>query len=137
MCFQKCCKIVFSTFDFLVKQKHGGKSSQKSLSWFKKKLICFSDIHHWRKSKLLNWIQIYDGVRRWLRVLNYNELLFELLGWKCGTAVWMWREATGQQVKTILFTQCSRINLNKRFLPRPNTTSAWKLTPHRSNVCKN
>ena len=26
------------------------------------------------------------------------------------------------------------IGLNKRFLPRPNTTTAWKLLPHRSSA---
>ena len=33
--------------------------------------------------------------------------------------------------------QRPRIDLNKRFLPRPNTTTAWKLIPHRSNISKN
>ena len=30
--------------------------------------------------------------------------------------------------------QCPRIDLNKRFLPRPKTITAWNLTPHRSNI---
>ena len=29
------------------------------------------------------------------------------------------------------------IDLNKRFLPRPKTTTAWKLIPHRSKISKN
>ena len=33
--------------------------------------------------------------------------------------------------------QRPRTDLNKRFLPRPNTTTAWKLIPHRSNMSKN
>ena len=33
--------------------------------------------------------------------------------------------------------QCPRADLNKRFLPRANTTTAWKLIPHRSNISKN
>ena len=38
----------------------------------------------------------------------------------------------------ILFTtQRPRIDLNKSFLPRPNTTTAWKHIPHRSNISKN
>ena len=32
--------------------------------------------------------------------------------------------------------QRPRTDLNKRFLPRPNTTIAWKLMPHRSNISK-
>ena len=32
--------------------------------------------------------------------------------------------------------QCLRTDLNKRFLPKPNTTIAWKLIPHRSNISK-
>ena len=35
-----------------------------------------------------------------------------------------------------LTTQRPRTDLNKRFLPRPNTTIAWKLIPHRSNISK-
>ena len=34
-------------------------------------------------------------------------------------------------------TQCPRADLNKRFLPRANTATAWKLIPHRSNISKN
>ena len=33
--------------------------------------------------------------------------------------------------------QCPRTNLNKRFLPRPKTITAWKLIPHRSKISKN
>ena len=34
-------------------------------------------------------------------------------------------------------SQCPRIDLNKRFLTRLNTTTAWKLIPHRSKISKN
>ena len=34
-------------------------------------------------------------------------------------------------------SQRPRIDLNKMFLPRPNTTTAWKLIPHRSKISKN
>ena len=34
-------------------------------------------------------------------------------------------------------SQRPRIDLNNRFLPRPNTTTAWKLLPHRSYISKN
>ena len=33
--------------------------------------------------------------------------------------------------------QCPRTDLNKRFLPTPKTTTAWKLIPHRSKFSKN
>ena len=33
--------------------------------------------------------------------------------------------------------QCPRTDLNKRFLPRPKTNTAWKLIPHRSKISKN
>ena len=33
--------------------------------------------------------------------------------------------------------QCPRADLNKKSLPRPKTTAAWKLTPHRSKISKN
>ena len=33
--------------------------------------------------------------------------------------------------------QRPRTDLNKRSLPRPKTTTAWKLTPHRSKISKN
>ena len=35
------------------------------------------------------------------------------------------------------YTQCPRTDLNERFLSRPKTTTAWKLTPHRSKISKN
>ena len=34
-------------------------------------------------------------------------------------------------------TKCLRINLDKRFLPRSKTTTAWKLILHRSKISKN
>ena len=34
-------------------------------------------------------------------------------------------------------TQCPRTDLNKRFLPRPKTTTTWKLIPHRPKFSKN
>ena len=34
-------------------------------------------------------------------------------------------------------SQCPRLDLKKRFLPRPNTTTAWKFIPHRSKISKN
>ena len=33
--------------------------------------------------------------------------------------------------------QRPRTDLNKRSLPRPKTTTAWKLIPHRPNISKN
>ena len=34
-------------------------------------------------------------------------------------------------------SQRPRTDLNKRSLPRPKTTTAWKLIPHRSKISKN
>ena len=34
-------------------------------------------------------------------------------------------------------SQCPRTDINKRSLPRPTTTTAWKLIPHRSSISKN
>ena len=34
-------------------------------------------------------------------------------------------------------SQCPRTDLNKRFLPRPKTITAWKLITHRSKISKN
>ena len=39
--------------------------------------------------------------------------------------------------KFVLVTQCPRTGLNKRFLPKPKTTIAWKLIPHRSKISNN
>ena len=36
-----------------------------------------------------------------------------------------------------LVTQCPRVDLNKKSLPRPKTTTACKLIPHRSKISKN
>ena len=33
--------------------------------------------------------------------------------------------------------QCPRTDLNKKSLPRPKTTTEWKLIPHRSKISKN
>ena len=40
-------------------------------------------------------------------------------------------------VTTINIAQRPRVDLNKRFLPRPNNTTVWKLIPHRSKISKN
>ena len=37
----------------------------------------------------------------------------------------------------IIWPQCPRTDLNIRNLPRPKTTTAWKLIPHRSKISKN
>ena len=37
---------------------------------------------------------------------------------------------------TIRLTQCPRTDLNKRFLPRPKTTTAWNIILHRSKISK-
>ena len=37
----------------------------------------------------------------------------------------------------IPITQCPRTDSNKIFLPRPKTTTPWKLIPHRSKINKN
>ena len=39
--------------------------------------------------------------------------------------------------KLRMYTQCPRTKINKRFLPRAKTTTAWKLIPHRSKISKN
>ena len=36
-----------------------------------------------------------------------------------------------------LLSQCLRTDLNKSFLPRSKTITAWKLIPHRSKISKN
>ena len=36
-----------------------------------------------------------------------------------------------------IVTQCHRADSNKRSLPRPTTTTAWKLIPQRSKISKN
>ena len=41
------------------------------------------------------------------------------------------------KVNNALYLQCSRADLNKSFLHRPKTTTAWKLTPVRSKISKN
>ena len=38
---------------------------------------------------------------------------------------------------SVNISQCPRVDLNKKFLPRPKNTAAWKLTPHRSKISKN
>ena len=38
---------------------------------------------------------------------------------------------------SVVTSQCPRTDLNKRFLPRPKTITAWKLIPHRSKISKN
>ena len=40
-------------------------------------------------------------------------------------------------VTVAIHSQCPRTDLNKRLLPRPKTTTAWKLIPHRSKISKN
>ena len=40
-----------------------------------------------------------------------------------------------QRFETI--SQCPRPDLDKRFLPRPKTITAWKLIPHRYKISKN
>jgi hypothetical protein len=34
-------------------------------------------------------------------------------------------------------SQCATMNLNKRSLPKPTTTTGWKLIPHRSKISMN
>ena len=50
----------------------------------------------------------------------------------CLTLIWL-LETVGNSSGA----QCPRIDLNKSFLPRPNTTTVWMLKPHRSKISKN
>ena len=43
----------------------------------------------------------------------------------------------GQRLEIPNKAQRPRMDLNKKSLPRPKTTTAWKPIPHRSNISKN
>ena len=40
-------------------------------------------------------------------------------------------------LQKVILPQCPRSDLNKRFLPRAKTTTAWKLIAHRSKISQN
>ena len=49
----------------------------------------------------------------------------------------MTAKPTGSQMFTCELTQCPTMKLNKRSLPKPTTTTGWKLIPHRSKISMN
>ena len=83
----------------------------------------------------LNWLKFF-GFRQ--RIFRICMLLF------FGRAAWHWimrKIWEHTMLHWACITECTsqrpRIDLNKRFLPGQNTTTAWKLIPHRSNISKN
>ena len=49
------------------------------------------------------------------------------------TSAAFWWDSSLKKMSTV----CPRADLNNMFLPRPKTTTAWKLIPHRSKISKN
>ena len=69
----------------------------------------------------LYWCQQSAVIRT--RIVWSKPEIQQLLGWV-------------DFIKAGCRSQRPRIDLNKMFLPRPNTTTAWKLMPHRSKISK-
>ena len=70
------------------------------------------------------------------KMKNHHPYQVHILSWYCRGA------GTTKKLGASLITvgrllQRPKIDLNKRFLPGPNTTTAWKLIPHRSKNSKN
>ena len=90
-----------------------------------------------------NCLELFQIVMR----LEISWLVYHIKCWLVkiiSTNVFLlidWQEHEYQSTwflwKFILCTQCPRTDLNKRFLPRANATTAWKLTDHTSNFSKN
>ena len=83
-------------------------------------------------SKLKNWDQFRKG---WGPVLLTPSNLYSLF-----TYFFFVKFSSKPLLKirtANAFSQCPRTDLNKRSLPRPRTTTAWKLIPHRSKISKN
>ena len=59
----------------------------------------------------------------YLASLRSDEVFFFWNSWIC--------------LNSSYLTQCARMELNKRSLPKPMTTAGWKLIPHRSKITMN
>ena len=79
-------------------------------------------------------------VRIFQKIFERWKLLFPKMNAKLYSEVhsgWILRTFFGKGIWCKARSQRPRIDLNKKFLPRPNATTAWKLIPHRSNISKN
>ena len=70
-------------------------------------------------------------------LMRYSKTLLETFHQCNGELVTFDTWKSGSTRFSSLSTQCPTANLNKIFLPRVKTTTAWKLTPHRSKISKN
>ena len=62
---------------------------------------------------------------------------FQILKDQCGSVPSIFVAVLERGILSTLQSQCPRTDLNKRFLPRPKTITAWKLIPYRSKISKN
>ena len=96
--------------------------------------------HYFRYANYIGLKSFRRMGRYIIRARNRSKTMTTIFCWfwyfdKNGTVFW----AAGMYLNIVRtqLSQRARIYLNKRFLPRPNITTAWKLIPYRSNNSKN
>ena len=83
-----------------------------------------------------NQVTTYVGPESQTHLLHHSIVV---VGSYWGVSLWnsVYKVSRTGNRNIEVWTQCSRTDLNKTSLPRPKTTTAWKLIPHRSNIYKN
>ena len=103
---------------------------------------CIERISHW-KNRLLN--SYFGPSMKKMITVHISSVKFKLSNFLLNPSKLVKPEETEVCQYLLLFTlimdshmtQCPRTDLNKRSLPRPKTTTAWKLIPYRSKITKN
>ena len=122
----------------------GQKVCEYSNSYFRNWLVdLVSSINNLLFEQVLNFknnyfmwiISIFDQIYFYNSKAVHTFKISWHICWKI--LICRWLILPGYQIHWICATQRPRIYLNKRFLLRPNTTTAWKLIPQRSNISKN
>ena len=90
--------------------------------------------------RLLGWWLLYTQIPlnihyHLTEVLKLHSTTIEIVSQSSAKAATQVR--TCRWMKIRLRTQGPRMELNKRSLPKPTTTSGWKLIPHRSKTSMN
>ena len=88
------------------------------------------------------WLELatlFQKVLLRIRILLQYKSVYFSVHWVLEFQFWVYKidQVFPTKVGEYYLAQRPRIDLSKRFLPKPNTTTALKLTPHRYNISKN
>ena len=89
------------------------------------------------KLYLGRWTHSYSTSHSAYVAMSTESNAVKIDGLLCTTNFFVDSENVSEKFLHRRSSQCARMELNKRSLPKPTTTAGWKLIPHRSKITMN